>query len=119
VAVCLVDSDNEFQQVAREDAEAAARQAGLEIETHWSGARLSAQLAQVRELVDSPTPPRGILIMAVRDQGLSRIARAAAQAGLHWVFLNRSEDNIESLRVQHPAPARADRDPRRPDRLAA
>ncbi len=33
VAVCLVDSDNEFQQVARDDAETAARHAGLEIET--------------------------------------------------------------------------------------
>ena len=102
VAVCLVDSDNEFQQVAREDAEVAARQAGLEIQIHWSGAKLSAQLAQLRELVDSPTPPRAILVMAVRDQGLGRIARDAAEAGIHWVFLNRSEDSIESLRVQHP-----------------
>jgi ABC-type sugar transport system substrate-binding protein len=102
VALCLVDSGNEFQQVARHDAEAAARQVGLDIETHWSGAKLSVQLAQLRELVDSPTPPSAILVMAVRDQGLSRIAGDAAKAGIHWVFLNRSEDNVESLRVQHP-----------------
>jgi ABC-type sugar transport system substrate-binding protein len=103
VTVCLVDAENEFQQVVRKDAEIAARQAGLEIETHWSGPKLSAQLAQVRELVDSPTPPSAILIMAVRDQGLGRIAEHAARAGIHWIFLNRSEDNIQSLRVQHPA----------------
>ena len=103
VALCLIDSDNEFQQVARQDGEAAARQAGLDVETLWSGPKLADQLTQVRGLVDSPTPPKAILIMAVRDQGLGRIVRHAVQAGIHWVFLNRSEDNIESLRVQHPA----------------
>jgi ABC-type sugar transport system substrate-binding protein len=101
VAVCLVDSDNEFQQVAREDAETAARRVGLDVETLWSGSKLSAQLAQLRELVDSSPPPSAILVMAVRDQGLGRIAGDAARAGIHWIFLNRSEDNIESLRVQH------------------
>jgi ribose transport system substrate-binding protein len=102
VALCLVDENNEFQQVARQDAEATARKVGLEVETHWSGDKLSAQLSLVRELVDSPSPPSAILIMAVRDQGLGRIAQHATEAGIHWIFLNRSEDSVDSLRVQRP-----------------
>jgi len=102
LALCLIDSDNEFQQVARQDGEAAARRAGLQIESLWSGADLSLQLAQVRQLLDSASPPAAILIMAVRDRGLGRLARDAAQAGIHWVFLNRSEDELDTLRQDHP-----------------
>jgi ABC-type sugar transport system substrate-binding protein len=102
VALCLIDAENEFQQVARQDAEAAARGAGLTLETHWSGADLPAQLAQVRQLLDSPTPPAAIVIMAVRDHGLGGCARDATQAGVHWVFLNRTDDDVESLRRDHP-----------------
>jgi ribose transport system substrate-binding protein len=102
LALCLIDANNEFQQVARRDGEAAARQAGLSIETHWSGDDLSAQLGQLRHLLESSPRPEAILIMAVRDQGLGRIARDATGAGIHWVFLNRSDDDLEGLRREHP-----------------
>lgn len=102
LALCLIDQDNEFQQVVGQDGEAAARKAGLGLEVHWSGADLAAQLSQVRGLIDSPAPPSAILIMAVRDHGLARLAADAARAGIHWIFLNRSEDDIEALRAVHP-----------------
>lgn len=102
IALCLIDSENEYQQVVRQDGEAAARKAGLDLETHWSGANLSAQLGQLRQLVDSPTPPTAILVMAVRDQGLARTAGDAARKGIHWVFLNRSDDDVARLRSEHP-----------------
>jgi ABC-type sugar transport system substrate-binding protein len=103
LALCLVDADNDFQQVACRDGEAAARRAGLAIEVHWSGDDLSAQLGQLRQILDSPSPPEAILVMAVRDRGLGRLARDATAAGIHWVFLNRSEDDIESLRRERPS----------------
>jgi ABC-type sugar transport system substrate-binding protein len=43
--------------------------------------------------------------MAVRDRGLARIAAEAARAGIHWIFLNRSEDDLEDLRGQFPGVA--------------
>jgi ABC-type sugar transport system substrate-binding protein len=102
LALCLVDADNDFQQAARLDAEDAARGAGLSIETHWSGGDLSAQLAQVRQLLDRTSPPAAILIMAVRDRGLARLAAEAAGAAIHWVFLNRTEDDLDDVRRVHP-----------------
>lgn len=103
VALCLVDEDNEFQQVACQNAESEARKAGLALEAHWSGDDLAAQLAQIRATIDAPTPPTAVLVMAVRDQGLGRLARDAASKGIHWVFLNRSDDDVEALRAEFPA----------------
>jgi len=94
IALCLIDADNEFQQVAAQDAETAARRAGLDLETHWSGADLSAQLSLIRHLLDSPSPPSAILVMAVRDHGLARLAADAARAGIHAV-----EDPRESRKL--------------------
>jgi ABC-type sugar transport system substrate-binding protein len=102
LTLCLIDADNDFQQTARLDAEDAARRAGLPLETHWSGADLSAQLSQVRQLIDKTPPPAAILIMAVRDRGLARLAAEAAGAGIHWVFLNRSDDVLDEARRAYP-----------------
>jgi len=102
LALCLIDPDNEFQQVAARDAEAAAGRAGLPIEVHWSGLELAAQLAQLREVLDQNPRPRAVLVMAVRDRGLRRLADEATEAGIHWVFLNRSEDDTDEIRRRHP-----------------
>jgi ABC-type sugar transport system substrate-binding protein len=102
IAVLLVDAANEFQQLAREDAEEAAKKAGLGIEVRFSGADPIAQHGDLRALLAAPTPPAAILVMAVRDRGLDRAARDAARAGVHWVFLNRSEDDLDGLRREFP-----------------
>jgi ABC-type sugar transport system substrate-binding protein len=107
IAVLLVDAANEFQQLAREDAEAAAKKAGLGIEVRFSGADPIAQHGDLRALLGSSTPPAAVLVMAVRDRGLERAAREAATVGVHWVFLNRSEDDLEGLRGEFPSVALA------------
>jgi inositol transport system substrate-binding protein len=96
----LVDSSNEFQQLLREEAETAARRAGLGLQAHFTGEDFSAQLTQVRNGVSRS--PKGVLVMAVRDRGLGRVAAEAARAGVHWIFLNRSEDDLGELRRQFP-----------------
>jgi ABC-type sugar transport system substrate-binding protein len=102
LALLLVDAGNEFQQLAARDAEAAAMKARLALEVRFSGVDLAAQLEEIRRLLGLPNPPAAILVMAVRDHGLARCARDAARAGIHWVFLNRSEDELEDLRREFP-----------------
>jgi ABC-type sugar transport system substrate-binding protein len=99
----LVDSSNEFQQLLREEAEAAARRAGLTLQARFTGDDFSAQLTQLRAGV--VRAPKAILVMAVRDRGLARVAAEAARAGIHWIFLNRSEDDLDELRRQSPGVA--------------
>jgi ribose transport system substrate-binding protein len=100
VELFLVDGGNEFQQLLREEAEAAARRTGLKLAIHFTGDDFSAQLSQLRACVAGR--PQAMLVMSVRDRGLARIAAEAAKEGIHWAFLNRSEDDLEELRRLYP-----------------
>src|SRR5262249_45686584 len=74
-----------------------------DLATHFTGDDFSAQLAQLRECV--ARRPQAILVLSVRDRGLGRVVAKAARQGTHWVFLNRSEDDVDELRRQHPGVA--------------
>jgi ABC-type sugar transport system substrate-binding protein len=100
VDLFLVDVENEFQQLLRTEAIAAARRAGLDLRVSFTGSDFSAQLTQLRKAVAAR--PQAILAMSVRDRGLLRIVQEAAEAGVHWAFLNRSEDDLSELRRKFP-----------------
>jgi ABC-type sugar transport system substrate-binding protein len=102
IALCLVDPQNDFQQLLRADAEAAAREAGLAVDVSWSGHELSGQLTGIGRRLTTEPKPDAILVMAVRDRGLGRLVREAGRAGIHWLFLNRSEDELPELRREFP-----------------
>jgi ribose transport system substrate-binding protein/inositol transport system substrate-binding protein len=104
VTLALVDERNPFQQLLRSEAEAAARRAGLKLDAVFTGDSFTEQIAALRKLVSDPGKrPDALLVMAVRDQGLARVVREAAAAGVHWVFLNATEDDLEPVRRDHPA----------------
>jgi ABC-type sugar transport system substrate-binding protein len=104
LALALVDESNSFQQLLRSDAEAAARRAGLEIETLFTGESLPDHLGALRRLIVSPERrPKALLVMAVRDHGLDKVVREAAGAGVHFVFLNAVEDDLDPIRREFPA----------------
>jgi ABC-type sugar transport system substrate-binding protein len=104
VALVLVDETNHFQQLLKADAQAAAARAGLKLETLFTGESLAEHLGALRRLiVDPDRRPRALLVMAVRDHGLDRVVREAAAAGVHFVFLNAVEDDLDSVRRDFPA----------------
>jgi ABC-type sugar transport system substrate-binding protein len=98
LALCLVDPENDFQQLLRVEAEAAAARSGLGLEVHHTGHDLGAQLRRLEALIARPAPPDAILVLAVRDQGLAKPARAAVRAGISFLYLNRTEDDVEAVR---------------------
>ena len=100
IALCLVDPHNDFQQMLRADAEAAAKKAGLKLDVHFSGHDLPAQLNTIRHCIDAK--PRAILVLATRDKGLARSARDAVRAGIAFVYLNRTEDDLAETQKEHP-----------------
>jgi ABC-type sugar transport system substrate-binding protein len=64
---------------------------------------LTDHLATLRRLLADPAArPDALLVMAVRDQGLARLVREAAAAGVHWVFLNPVLDELDTIRQQFP-----------------
>jgi ABC-type sugar transport system substrate-binding protein len=102
VSFCLVDADSDFQQVLLEDAEAAARAESLSLDVFWCGHDLASQLKEIGRRLAAPPRPDALLVLAVRDQGLGHLVRDAARAGIHWVFINRSEDDLDTLRREFP-----------------
>jgi ABC-type sugar transport system substrate-binding protein len=104
VVLVLVDQTNHFQQLLRADAEAAAAKAGFEVETLFTSESLPEQLGALRRLIVAPERrPAALLVMSVRDHGLDRVVREAAAAGIHFVFLNAVEDDLEAVRREFPA----------------
>lgn len=104
VALVLVDAANDFQQRLRGEAEAAAASAGLSLALRWSGADLTAQMDAIQEFLDAPEEerPAAVLVMAVRDQGLPRASQRAVEAGVGFVYLNRTRDDLAPLRIKAP-----------------
>jgi len=104
LALVLVDAANPFQQLLRQDAEAAARKAGVALETTFTGESFTNHLAALRRLVSDPsTRPDAFVVMAVRDQGLEKVVHEAAAAGVHWFLVNAVEDDFEPIRREFPA----------------
>ncbi len=104
VALVLVDPTNHFQQLLKADAEAAGRKTGLEVETLFTGESLPEQVGALRRLIVEPERrPAALLVMSVRDHGLDRVVREAAAAGIHFVFLNAVEDDLDAVRREFPS----------------
>jgi ribose transport system substrate-binding protein/inositol transport system substrate-binding protein len=104
LTLALVDETNHFQQLLKGDAEAAARKAGLELETLFTGESLAEHISALRRLIVAPDRlPAALVVMAVRDHGLDRVVREAAAAGVHFVFLNAVEDDLDAIRREFPA----------------
>lgn len=102
IALFLIDSTNEFQKLLQADAEAAARANDLEIETTFSGNDYAAELSAIQRSLDADRPPSAVVLLPVNDKGLQRIARRAAQAGVHLFFLTPSDDDLAAVRRENP-----------------
>src|SRR5688572_2314222 len=104
IALFLVET-SDYQMLLKEDAESAARRTGVGLDVHFTGGDFGAQLKQIRDVIDSPAKPNAILVLAVRDHGLARTARAAVRAGISFVFLDRTEDDLVEIRQEAAAGA--------------
>jgi ABC-type sugar transport system substrate-binding protein len=96
VALLLVEH-SDFQEQLRRDAEEAAVKTRLVIDVYFTGLDFASQLKQISELIHNPAPPSAIIVLPVRDQGLTRSARTAVKAGINVVFLTRTDDDIAEI----------------------
>jgi ABC-type sugar transport system substrate-binding protein len=69
---------------------------------NFSGHELMAQLKQTQAALGATPAPAAVLVMAIRDQALLRVARDALEQGTAWIFLNRTEGDLEPLRREFP-----------------
>jgi ribose transport system substrate-binding protein len=96
VALLLVEH-SDFQEQLRRDAEEVALRTRLTLEVYFTGLDFASQLKQISELIHNPSPPAAIVALPVRDQGLTRSAKTAVKAGISFVFLTRTDDDIAEI----------------------
>ena len=105
VVVALLSADQEFQRLQAEDARGAASASGLNTEIVFAEDSAIIQIQQLFKFVHRPPAERPIAIVVetVTGEGLERVARAAVQAGIGWLIVNRRVPYLDALRKQFPA----------------
>ena len=105
VLASFLSRDQEFQVLQAEDARRAASRHGLELEVLFADNNAIEQIQQLFRFIYLPQAerPAAIVVETVTGEGLERVARNAAQAGIGWILLNRRVTYIEELRGRFPS----------------
>jgi ABC-type sugar transport system substrate-binding protein len=96
--------DHEFQRMQADDALAAADLRGFEPEVVFADNSAVLQIQQLYKAIHRPAEERvkAIVVQTVVGEGLERVARSAAQAGVGWILINRRVPYLEDLRRRYP-----------------
>ena len=102
--MALLSQHQEYQVLQAQDAIAAARRNGLEIEVVYADMNPLEQIHQLFRFIHAPAEerPAAIVVETVVGEGLERVARNAVKAGIGWVLLNRKVPYLKQLREHHP-----------------
>lgn len=104
LVVALTSQDQEYQARQGSDAREAGRRLGAEVEVLFAEDNAVQQIQQLFRHVHAPEGerPAALLVHTRVPDGLERVARNAARAGVGWLLLNRTAPYLEGLRVEHP-----------------
>jgi ribose transport system substrate-binding protein len=104
IALLLLSDEQDFQRMQAADAERAARAVGIDLEVAYARNNAMVQVEQLYRLthVREGLRPAAIIIHSVDGEGLPRVARDAAKAGIGWIVLNREVGYIDALRAEYP-----------------
>ena len=103
LVVSLTSQDQEYQALQGEDAREAGRRLGVEVEVLFAEDNPVRQIQQLFQHVHAPEGerPTALLVHTRVPDGLERVARNAARAGIGWFLLNRTAPYLEGLRGEH------------------
>jgi ribose transport system substrate-binding protein len=97
--------ENNYLREQEAAARTTAQRLGLDLRIINAKSDPVTQSQQLLEIVQATTArPDAILVEPVNNQGLPRVAEAAAAAGIGWVISNALVDYLEALRKNAKAP---------------
>jgi len=107
IAVSLLTSAQEFQVLQAADARAAGQRAGVEVEVLFAENNAVQQIQQLYKCVhaEEGSRPAAIVVEAVNQGGMERVARNALKRGIGWVVLEWKVEYLPSLRAEDSAAA--------------
>jgi ribose transport system substrate-binding protein len=102
--VSLMTRENDYQLEQAASAQAAAASLGIDAQIIFADNDAITQGTQLLKIIqaDPATRPDAIVCEPVGGPCLPQVARAAVQAGIPWVLLNREADYIPELRRAAP-----------------
>jgi ABC-type sugar transport system substrate-binding protein len=104
VLVSLTSSDSDYQVAMAKAAQEAARVLNMKVNVIYADNDAITQSQQLLKVIQTPAlRPDGIVFEPV-GTGLVNVARAAVNAGIGWVIMNRKVDYIDELRRLGKAP---------------
>jgi ABC-type sugar transport system substrate-binding protein len=106
LVLSLLTQDNDYQVEQAAAAEEASRAVGGDIEVLYADNDSILQSQQILKFIqgDTEARPDCIILEPVGGTGLPQVAKAAMDAGIAWVILNREVDYVKQLRQSCSAP---------------
>jgi len=106
IVVSLLTQDNDYQVEQAASAEEAARNLGVGVQVLYADNDSIQQSQQILKFIqgDAELRPDGIILEPVGGTGLPQVAKAAVDAGIAWVVLNREVGYVRQLRQSCSAP---------------
>jgi len=106
ILVSLTTNDNDYQIEQAGAAEQAARKHGVELQLLYANNDAINQSTQILNVVQAAEDerPNAIVFEPVGGTALPQVARAAVDAGIAWVVLNREATYVADLRRLNKAP---------------
>ena len=104
IVVSLTTAAQDYQALQGQDAAETGRRLGVEVEVLFAEDNAVKQIQQLFRFVHAPEGerPSAFLVHTRVADGLERVARSAARAGVGWILLNRTAPYLETLRSEHP-----------------
>ena len=102
IRLFLRTTENDYQVQLKEEALRQGKRAGFTVEVESAQDDAGRQVAQITAALEKAHAGNlvAVLVAPVRDDNLPATVRAAAEAGVEWVLLNREASFIEELRQQ-------------------
>jgi len=106
IVVSLLTQDNDYQVEQAAAAEEVARTLGVAVQILYADNDSIQQSQQILKFVQCAPEqrPHGIILEPVGGTGLPQVAKAAVDAGIAWVVLNREVGYVRQLRQSCSAP---------------
>jgi len=106
IVVSLLTQDNDYQVEQAAAAEEVARTLGVAVQILYADNDSIQQSQQILKFVQGAQEqrPNGIILEPVGGTGLPQVAKAAVDAGIAWVVLNREVGYVRQLRQSCSAP---------------
>ena len=104
--VSLITKDNDYQMEQTASARAAGAELGVEVEIVYAENDAITQSTQLLKVIqgNAALRPDGIIVEPLGGTPLSKVAAAAASAGVGWGLVNREADYTAELRKAHRSP---------------